>query len=51
MCVHKHGIPKVYIVNIFIVLVTIPPLEDLVKSLIVFILIIEETYSTVKIRR
>ena len=50
MCMHKHGIP-IYIVDIFIVLVAIPPLGNPVKSLIVFILVVEETYSTVKKRR
>ena len=50
MCMHKHGIP-IYIVDIFIVLITIPLLENLVKSLIVFILIIEEAYSAMKKRR
>ena len=50
MCVHKHGIP-IYIVDIFIILITIPLLENPVKSLIVFILIIKETYSAVKKRR
>jgi hypothetical protein len=53
VCASKHGVP-IYIVDIFIVFivfVAIPPSGNPVKSLVVFILVVDETYSTMKKRR